>query len=63
MKDEVKEFLENDEEKKLWEEIFEAFQNGGKDKMAELIKKKRMEIQTEFEKYKNELNKRLGGSI
>lgn len=61
MKDKVKKFLENDEEKKLWEEIFEAFQKGGGDAVNELIMIKCKIILEEFEKYMSEIDKELGG--
>lgn len=62
MKEKVAQFLEKDEEKLLWEELFNAFQEGGIDKVKEIIINKMNSIKEEFENYKETIRKKLGGS-
>lgn len=51
----VKKFLEEEEERNLWKEIFDAFQREGKEGIKTLLKKKEQEIKDEFEQVKKSL--------
>ena len=63
MKDKVKEILESEKEKELWEEIYSAFQEGGKEKVEELIEEKKKKIEDEFENLLDKLNQKFGGEL
>lgn len=63
MKDKVKNFLNTEEEKKLWEELFNAFQERGKDGIMSLIKEKAESIKKEFDDYKKNVSEKLGGGV
>ncbi|MEM4605939.1 MAG: hypothetical protein QW103_02810 [Candidatus Pacearchaeota archaeon] len=62
MKEKVAQFLEKDEEKILWEELYSIFQECGKDKVKEIIINKINSIKEEFKNYKEIIRKDLGGS-
>lgn len=57
----VKRFLEKEEEKNLWEEVYKAFLEGGEEGLRELINEKAQEIQRDFEKYIKEIGKKFEG--
>lgn len=61
MKDKVKSHLTNDEEKQLWEELYNAFQEKGAEGLKEVIIKYKQEIKKEFEKFKEKIEKKLEG--
>lgn len=63
MKDKVKEFLENEEEKSLWEKVYNAFQEGGREGLEKLIKDKIQLITKEFEEKEKKIKEilELGG--
>lgn len=61
MKDKVKSHLTNDEEKQLWEELYNAFQEKGEKGLRDVIIKYKQEIKKEFEKFKKEIEKKLEG--
>jgi len=62
MKDKVKKYLnDNDEEKQLWEELYDVFQNKGEVGLKEVINKKKQEIENKFKKFKEEIEKKLEG--
>ncbi|MCM8809889.1 MAG: hypothetical protein NC934_06970 [Candidatus Omnitrophica bacterium] len=63
MKDKVKELLKTKEEKDLWDEIYNAFQEGGEKKVEELIKEKKKTIEDDFENLLEKLNKKFGGEL
>lgn len=51
----VKKFLEEEEERNLWKEIFDTFQREGREGIKTLLKKKEQEIKDEFEQVKKSL--------
>lgn len=61
MKEKVKEFLKNNEEKELWDMIFDNFQDNGKEGVINFIKGKIEFLKKEYEEYKEKLIKQLGG--
>jgi hypothetical protein len=61
MKDKVKKYLTNDEEKQLWEELYNAFQEKGEKGLKEVIIKHKQEIEKEFKKFKEKIENRLEG--
>ncbi|MEM5831275.1 MAG: hypothetical protein ABIM98_09110 [candidate division WOR-3 bacterium] len=63
MKDKVKNFLNNEEEKMLWEELFNAFQEGGEEKIKNVINEKIESIKKEFDEYKKKISEKLGGGV
>lgn len=60
MKDKVKNFLNNEGEKMLWEELFNAFQERGKEGVMSVIKEKAESIKKEFDEYKKRISEKLG---
>ncbi|MCM8811395.1 MAG: hypothetical protein NC917_07120 [Candidatus Omnitrophica bacterium] len=63
MKDKVKEILKSEKEKELWEEIYSAFQEGGKEKVEKLIEEKKKKIEDEFKNLLDKLNQKFGGEL
>ncbi|MHA2621515.1 MAG: hypothetical protein V2G42_07725 [bacterium JZ-2024 1] len=63
MKDKVKNSLNTEEEKKLWEKLFKAFQEKGKDGIISIIKEKAESIEKEFGDYKKNVSEKLGGGL
>lgn len=63
MKDRVKNFLNNEEEKILWEELFNAFQERGREGIISIINGKAESIKKEFNEYKKKVSEKLGGGL
>lgn len=61
MKDKVKNVLKQEEEKMLWEELFNAFRDRGEDGIRSVIKEKAELIKKEFDYYKEKVSEKLGG--
>lgn len=61
MKDKIKNYLSNDEEKQLWEELYYAFQEGGEEKLNEVIKTEKQKIFEKFNEFKKKIENKLGG--
>ncbi|MFN3739494.1 MAG: hypothetical protein ACK4TF_02320 [Thermodesulfovibrionales bacterium] len=63
MKDEVKKLLTGEEEQRLWEEIYDAFQKGGLEKVKSLLEEKAKSIENEFNAQIAKIDEKLGGSL
>lgn len=63
MKDRVKNFLNNEEEKILWEELFNTFQGRGREGIINIINGKAESIKKEFDDYKKKVSEKLGGGV
>jgi len=61
MKDKIKNYLSNDEEKQLWEKLYYAFQEGGEEKLNEVIKTEKQKIFEKFNEFKKKIENKLGG--
>jgi len=59
MKDKVKNYLSNDDEKQLWERLYSAFQEGGENRIEKEIEKEKQKISEEFKKFKKEIENKL----
>ncbi len=63
MKDKVNNFLNTEEEKMLWEELFNAFQASGEEGIRNVIKEKAKSIKEEYNEYRKEISEKLGGEL
>lgn len=63
MRDKIKEFIKSDEEIKLWEEIWNAFQENGIEGLTNTVQEKAENIKKEFDEIYNKIKKEIWGDL